>query len=456
MIISSNYNKVAYQISALLLMTVILFVFTELSFLAISGALLTFYIFINLLTGFGNGIPVHLVISFIAAIQWIIGPILSYYSGINHPFYKMHVTEDIYFSFIIPGVLLLHLGLLLPLIGLKNVPKDSISKLEESTTTKIRGAYYLISIGFLSGIVAVFVPPFLYFFLYLLSNLKYIGAFYIYLSNRRSHLVLYIVALSLLLDVLASAIFHDLLLWVLFFGFIYTIRNYVSMRKKLLLVITAFFFMMVLQAVKYQYRNIAWSNASLASFARTELFTSMIISTLQSPGDLFEAKKNELTITRLNQGWIIARVMNYVPNIEPYAGGETINNALTAALLPRFIAESKATAGGRENMLRFTGIELQEGTSMNISIIGEAYANYGRDSGIMFMFIVGLIYSLVLRFILVRSIHKPTLLLWIPFLFLQVIKAETDFITTLNYLIKASIAMAIIFWTFRKILKVEI
>jgi hypothetical protein len=148
--------------------------------------------------------------------------------------------------------------------------------------------------------------------------------------------------------------------------------------------------------------------------------------------------------------------MNYVPYNQPFADGETIENAFTASLLPRFIAESKSTAGGRENMFRFTGIELQQGTSMNISIIGEAYANYGRTGGMVFMLFIGLVFSFILRFILLKSQENSTLLLWIPFLFLQVIKAETDLITTLNYVVKASIAMFIVFWSFRYILKVEI
>ncbi|MBB6610326.1 hypothetical protein H7F15_04690 [Pontibacter sp. Tf4] len=453
---SVQNNKVGYQIGILICVATLLLIFTSLSFWAITGALFFTYIFVNLLFGFGEGIPVNLVVIFIATLQWVIGPILSYYTGINHPFYKMHVPEDVYFSYIIPGAILYYVGLSLPVLRVHNISVAQIGQLEEATTNKVMSAYYLLGIGFAASFLAAFVPPSLYFFLYLISHLKYIGAFYLYLSRAGNKIALYVVFAFLLLEVLSSAIFHDLLLWGLFFMFIYTIKNHISMPKKLAYVALGFFLLLVLQSVKYQYRNIAWANASLSSFARTELFTNMIFNTLLSPESMFEQQKNENTITRLNQGWIIARVMNYVPYREPFAEGETIKNAFTASLLPRFIAESKATAGGRENMLRFTGIELQYGTSMNISIIGEAYANYGRSGGMVFMFFIGLIFSLILRFILIKSLDNPTLILWIPFLFLQVIKAETDVITTLNYVVKASIAMFIVFWTFRKVLKVEL
>ncbi|MER2998319.1 hypothetical protein [Pontibacter populi] len=449
-------NKVAYQVGILTSLVILLLAFTSLSLWAIAGAVFFCYVFINLLFGFGEGIPVNLVISFIASLQWIIGPILSYYTGINHPFYGMNIPEETYFSYIIPGTILYYIGLSLPVLHAQNVSLTQLGKIEEATTARKQGAYYLLGIGFAASLLSAFAPPALYFFLYLLSHLKYLGAFYLYLSKDSSKIVLYFVFGFLLLEVLASAIFHDLILWGLFFAFVYSIKIYISMPKKLAYVVAGFFMLLVLQSVKYQYRNIAWSNASLSSFARTELFTSMVLSSFISPGELFEAKKNELTITRLNQGWIIARVMNYVPYRQPYANGETIENAFVASLLPRFIVESKATAGGRENMFRFTGIELQYGTSMNISIIGEAYANYGRSGGMVFMFFIGLVFSFILRFILLKSRENTTLLLWIPFLFLQVIKAETDLITTLNYVVKASIAMFIVFWSFKNILKVEI
>jgi hypothetical protein len=431
-------------------------VFTGMSLWAISGALLSAFIFINLLYGFGEGVPVNLVISFIAALQWIIGPVLSYYTGINHPFYGMQVPEGEYFSYVIPGVFLFYVGLSFPVIRAEKISLEKITLMEQASTAKTKGAYYLIGIGFFSGFLVSFVPSALYFFFHLVSQVKYIGAFYLYLSKSRNTLLLYIVFATLLLEVLASAIFHDLLLWALFFLFIYTIRNYVSMPKKLVLVFAGFFMLLVLQAVKHQYRDIAWSNSSLSSFDRTELFTGLIFNTLLSPSEMFEGRKNENTITRLNQGWIIARVMNYVPYQQPFAEGETIENAFKASLLPRFLAENKAIAGGRDNMFRFTGIQLQQGTSMNISLIGEGYSNYGRNGGIIFMLGIGLLFSMILRFILLKSRDNPTLILWIPFLFLQVIKAETDLITTLNYLVKASITMFIIFWFFRNILKVEI
>ncbi|WP_439883010.1 hypothetical protein ACSX1A_07545 [Pontibacter sp. MBLB2868] len=421
-----------------------------------AGVLFSVYIFNSLLLGFGEGIPVNLIIVFLACLQWIIGPVLSYYTGINHPFYGMNVPEEVYFSYTFPGVILFHFGLLLPLTGVKSIPKIVVSEISDSVDSKLKSAYYLIGIGFFSGLITSFAPPFLFFFLYLLSQLKFVGCFYLYLSERKDNRVLYLVFATLILQALSAAMFHDLVLWVMFFLFIYCIKNKVTLTRKLTTVAIGLLFLIVLQSVKYQYRSIAWTNPSLGSYEKTLLFSGMMADRILNPADIFDAKANELAITRLNQGWIIAKVMQYVPFFKPHAEGVTISGAFNAALLPRFIAESKATAGGRVMMERFTGIVLQDGTSMNISLIGEGYGNYGRDGGILFMFLIGIVYSLILRQLFIKSQENPTLIFWIPFLFLQVVKAETDLTTTLNYLVKASITMFIVFFAFRKILKIEL
>ncbi|RDV14858.1 hypothetical protein DXT99_12935 [Pontibacter diazotrophicus] len=368
----------------------------------------------------------------------------------------MQVPEEEYLSFAVSGVVLYYIGLSLPIAGVKNIPKEVINNIGDHINSKMRGAYYLIGIGFLSSFLSPFAPPALSFFLYLLSQLKFIGCFYLYVSDSQNKVALYVVFAFLLLEALASALFHDLLLWGMFFLFIYCIKNKVSLTKKVAALVIGFFMVFLLQSVKYQYRNIAWTNTSLDAYDQSELFFGMIVDRLFSPDVLFDPKANELTITRLNQGWIITRVMNYIPIHKPYAGGETIRGAFDAALLPRFLSENKAIAGGRANMERFTGIMLQAGTSMNISLLGEGYGNFGKDGGVIFMFLIGIVFSLILRFIILKSLVNPTYLFWIPFLYLQVVKAETDLTTTLNYLVKATIVMVLVFYTFRKVLKIEI
>jgi hypothetical protein len=162
---------------------------------------------------------------------------------------------------------------------------------------------------------------------------------------------------------------------------------------------------------------------------------------------LFQAGTMQNLGARLNQGWIIARIMEHMPDKLQFVRGETVQTALMAALLPRILAPNKAQAGGRANFERFTGTPLPETTSMDISLAGEGYANFGVMGGCAFIFLVSLFYNLLIIKIISISKNHPSLILWIPFLFFQVMKAETDFATVFNYITKAVLVCWLVFYT---------
>jgi hypothetical protein len=112
---------------------------------------------------------------------------------------------------------------------------------------------------------------------------------------------------------------------------------------------------------------------------------------------------------------------------------------------------NKIQAGGKENMLRYAGYQLQEGTSMDIGLIGESYGNFGYG-GIIVMSIIGFLLGRIILFIEKKAQKRPELLLWIPFIFFQVIKAETSSITVFNHLAKASLLVWFLFSKYVSIL----
>ncbi|MFN9036730.1 MAG: hypothetical protein ACK5YO_10575, partial [Planctomyces sp.] len=99
----------------------------------------------------------------------------------------------------------------------------------------------------------------------------------------------------------------------------------------------------------------------------------------------------------------------------------------------------KKTAGGRENFRRFTGLEIADSTSMGISPLGEAYANFGSMGGIVLMAGFGGLfaasYAVAMRF----TVTRPSFFFWMPVIFYQAIKAETEFAVVLNQLTKGAI-----------------
>jgi hypothetical protein len=128
-----------------------------------------------------------------------------------------------------------------------------------------------------------------------------------------------------------------------------------------------------------------------------------------------------------------------VPEEEPYAEGETIKDAVISAFMPRVLFPDKKQAGGRENFRRFTGLLISDETSMGISPLGEAYANFGPFGGILLMGATGAMFAGTFYLTLLYVVRRPAFFFWLPLLFYQSIKAETEYLVVLNQLAKGAI-----------------
>jgi hypothetical protein len=307
--------------------------------------------------------------------------------------------------------------------------------------------YVLVVVGLIIPYLNNFVTPALRFVFFLLANVKYVGVIYLLFSDKPNRWPVFIGIMSVTaLASLATGMFHDLLLWAML-TFTFVARELrLSMTKKILITLFAIFMTMTIQSVKHEYRTIL-SNGYGGN--RVALFTGLAIDNWSS-GRIVTPTNDEEMNARLNQGWIISAVMNNVPRQEPYAGGSTIIEGIEAALLPRFLAPNKKKAGGRENFMRFTGLSLGEGTSMGISLAGEGYANYGPYGAIFFMLCWGLFVGWTWQSLYKLSWYYPTLLIWSPILYLQVIKAETEFVVVLNHLVKAGVLVFGLLWAIKR------
>jgi hypothetical protein len=83
---------------------------------------------------------------------------------------------------------------------------------------------------------------------------------------------------------------------------------------------------------------------------------------------------------------------------------------------------------------------------MGMSLLGEAYANVGPKAGLGLMFIMGLGFAGSYGLFLIFSLRHPTFYFWIPLIFCQVLKAETDLLTVLNHITKGSVGAVSLYW----------
>ncbi len=399
----------------------------------------------------GNGIPIFGLLLLIAALQWVVGPWLSYTFFDDHYKYHMYVPEEEYMWLAVPSLLFLSLGLLFR--------KQHRSRYEANLITYAQGLiqaqptlpYWLIGLGIFFSFAGAYVPSFLKFVFFLLSNAKYIGLIYLLFSVHKNKWLIVLVAwLLTLLSSVRAGLFHDLLLWTAMVGLYAAYIIKPTFRQKSMALIGGFFLVFIIQVVKQEYRELVWFGGFAGD--RVSLYTNLVSNRVQSSDELFSRESFSGLVIRINQGWINSKIMEQVPEREPFANGATINEAVSAALLPRFLAPNKKMAGGRDNYERFTGFQLQSSTSMGVSLLGEGYANYGVYGAWIFMYCIGVFYAIVLNVLYRYSRRHPTILLWLPLIFLQVVKAETELVVVLNHLVKSLILVLGFFWAAGKFL----
>ncbi|MCX6239092.1 MAG: hypothetical protein NTY07_16280 [Bacteroidia bacterium] len=422
-------NKISLTAIFVFLMLVFYLTNITLDGWSLISFVLFYFLFIKFVLDLGSEISIRHIIAIIAVLQYLVGASLGYqYDAFIADIFRMAVVRDTYFSFVLPATIAYLIGLYFPVERYK---KETIIK--ESSFYRSKGVL-LIIVGFIAEFM-----PFLGFAGYLLAGLKYVGAFYLFASpgKPKYYWIALVFGYLFFVKTLSSGMFHEFILWGSFLVMMYYVLNPGTFWNRLTTISLGFLAIFLIQLVKPDFR--ALQARSGIQENRIALFTEVLKNKIYGDELWFSPKTTASNVVRLNQGWIVAKVMHNIPANRPFANGESINESITASLLPRFISPDKAIAGGRLNMQRYAGITLNKNTSMDIGQVGEAYANYGVGGGIVFMLILGFVFNLMLAFISRKSIDISDLIFWLPLLFLQVVKAETSLLTTLNHLVKASL-----------------
>jgi hypothetical protein len=428
--------------------------FTHLYFMSGLGMALFAGVATKFIQDLGKRIEIRDLIAFMSIMQWVVGPIMAYNFLPYDELYYMAVPESVYMGFVVPVCYFMVLGLYLPLNDERIVNHEDIDRVKIYLAEHPWTGYILAAIGLAAGFASKSLPSSLTFLMFLITNFQYVGMYMILFSDSKFKWFVFagIMGLATSAAVL-QGMFGELVQWFMLSFLIISMVVKIPMWGKIAMISIGFFLIMLVQATKEEYRMATWYASSTKT--NSEIYKEIILSRISSPSQLYESGPMENMAARLNQGWIIARIMFYMPEKLPFVRGETIETALYASLLPRFLAPGKAKAGGRANFERFTGTPLPETTSMDISLVGEGYANFGVLGGMVFIFLVSLLYNWVIVKVLALSKNNPTLILWIPLLFFQVMKAETDFATVFNYLTKAALITYLAFYVTRVIMEMR-
>ena len=425
--------------------------FTRLYYMSGIGVALFACIALKFIQDLGKRIEIRDLIAFMAVMQWVIGPVMAYNFLPFDELYYMAVTETEYMNFVVPVCFFMIAGLYLPLKDERIVNAEDIDRMKIYLSEHPWLGYILAGTGLLAGFAGKSLPSSLTFLVFLVTNIQYVGMYMILFSDSRFKWLIFAGIMGLATSsAILQGMFGELVQWFMLSFLVIAMLVKVPMWGKTVIIAIGIFLILLVQSTKEEYRMATWYASS--SKTNSEIYNEIIMSRLSTPSILLESGSMENAAARLNQGWIIARIMNHMPEKQPFVRGETIESALIASLLPRFLAPEKVKAGGRANFEKFTGTPLPETTSMDISLVGEGYANFGYLGGMAFIFLVSLLYNWVIVKVIALSRKNPTLILWIPLLFFQVMKAETDFATVFNYLIKASVVTFAAFYIMNKII----
>ncbi|HAN78508.1 MAG TPA: hypothetical protein DCQ31_12460 [Bacteroidales bacterium] len=443
------------EISSTLLIIFLLTVFSSLPILSILGTGLFMFFAFRFYHNIGKAIEIRDIMALIAIMQWIIGPILTYTFYPDNKFYYMSVEQEIYMRFTFWATFGFVFGLYLPFWKSKMSAEFIITQVKATISQHPFLDILLIIAGMFFYLIEKVSPGGLKFFFVLLGGMRFIGLYFLLVGNRKNKIIWLALVLGwLLISAISQGMFHDLILWISFLIMITALIVQYTQRQKALIFITFIFSILIIQTIKHEFRS--ESSTVTDTGSKATIFLKLTRDKLTNPENILSDNYLDASINRLNQGWIVSRIMAWTPNFEPFADGETIWRGLESALLPRFLAPDKEIAGGRTYFKRFTGRNINASTSMGLSPLGEAYANFGINGGILFMLLLGLFYNYYLYQVFRLTEFYPTLIIWIPLLFLQVIKAETDFAVVINHLSKASITVWIIFFGFRKFLGIKL
>lgn len=443
---TNNFSLVNWKIFISLFLLLYLLL-PELPVLQIVAILLFISQLFLLFEGIGSRIPIREIFGTLFCLQFLIGPMIAYHFGDQYVIdvYKMRVPPEEYYSFLIPATIAFIAGL--------NIKHNNFSG-ERIDTEAIKALrkkqpylpHYFIAAGFVFGALEASASAELKFVFYLLGALKYIGLFLMILSDRKPNLWFLIIIVGYMVSIAVdTGMFHDLFTWTIFITAIFFLRYKIRPIFKLGIFLGFTVLATGIQFIKFDYREVLSNEEEVG----IETFGTVYKDATKERGSMFSESNIALNSTRINQGFIIAHILNNVPNNEPFANGASMKQIFLSAIMPRFLYADKLNAGDQEIFMKYSGLQLNGTTAMALSSVGDAYANYGKAGSWIFMFFYGLLFNLTLKFLAKKAKIFPVVALFVPLIFVFPIRPDCETQTILGHLVKSTFLVLLVLYFFR-------
>ena len=398
--------------------------YTDRSILECLAVGLSFHAVSVLVSQLGHRLLIVEIINAVACVEVLLVPVLFYAIAPE----SMPLESNTYFGYALPATTAM-------LIGLnyfnRQTPKEHFTYFDtvrQYLTGRSAVGLGMIVVGTASVGLLNVVPLSIKNLVNLFVSLLYTGVLYTIFSDSKHKLLAVTVAFFALgYQTVQTGTFAELVGWLALFVVFWLAGGgrKISPVWTFAVIGGGLMTMILLQSIKLEYRVSTWGSRTDERKGDAQLMLTLLADRLQRPEALLNPVFLFASTARFNQGYFIGHTMAFVPGSEPYANGDVLKY-LVAPLIPRVVWPGKPVTGGRDNIRRFTPIQLTENTSVDISPMGEAYANFGRLGGVFYMLLYGLLFGGVFYQILSIALTRPTLILWIPKLFMGCLTKETD------------------------------
>jgi hypothetical protein len=377
------------------------------------------------------------------SLNYLVAPAITYSLAEEQVIYGMKIPSDAYFNLSLPGFLFFMLGMFI--IPSKIFRADT-KGIDQGALVNQSFLVRVTLVGLLIHLSSSFVPGELGFIFYLLSLVRFVSAFALLSINRNLWYWSALVLVGELATAFLAGMYHDAIMWIIFFGlyFIYALKP--TIRIKLIGVAALTVFVLFVQVIKGAYRSEVWSGGKEANLQNVyEIGTSNASSeNVFGEGNLLS------TLNRGNQAWIFASTVDNMDRNKNFQGLTNVNKYLEAALLPRFLASNKIKSGDKEIFNEFSGHILNEGTSMGLGIFADGYIAYGAWGVYIFGFVLGLIFSLTFKLVERWSKISPFYVLLLLPLLNYAVRPDCELQTTINHLAKGIVLYGLLVYLTRK------
>lgn len=379
---------------------------------------------------------------FLYASNYLLSPAITYQLNPDLVKYGMKITSDVYFSLAFPGFLLFMLGMfLIP----NKLFKPEFNKVSQATQMNERFLVQMSIFGIFLRLIGDFLPGELGFFVYLISMVRFVGAFSLFATRTSKYS--WLAVLVLLVELyfgFRAGMYHDAIMWVIFFALFYVYTMKPTMRVKLIGASSLLIFILFIQAIKVTYREQVWFGGKEASIE-----TITAVGASKASSDEMMSENNLLvTLNRGNQAWIFASTVDRMDRYKDFQELTIVSRYIESALLPRFLAPNKIQSGDKEIFNKFSGHILNEGTSMGLGIFADGYIAYGAWGVYIFGFVLGLIFSLTFKLVERWTKISPFYVLLLLPMLNYAVRPDCELQTTINHLAKSIVVFgALVYFT---------